>query len=107
MAASAPLPTPYQLKYPIELTFRPAGGGDDRVEPITEVRIRRVTGAEMLILDEAIGSQAKTQRMIAALTGLDELAVRRMDAVDLRAIDDIVEGFMAPGRPTGGTSSGT
>lgn len=39
--------------------------------------------------------------MIARLADLSEREIDEMDAIDLAGIGEIVEGFMAPGLPTG------
>jgi hypothetical protein len=86
--------TVYPLKYPVTLKFQQADG-TTREETISNVSLRRPTGKEMKLTD-IYGNRRihMMHAMIAALSGIDEDVVDRMDAEDLVALYDKVGDFL-------------
>ena len=80
------------------------GIGQDRYA-VASLKLRRLTAAEMLILDEGIPYTEKLLKIVEAMTGLLRPATLKIDAVDMDRIDDILGYFREPGSATGATSS--
>jgi hypothetical protein len=92
----------YTLVYPVTVHV------GDREEKISEVTLRRPNAGDLLACEAAgTGGTARTVAMVERLSGLTGIAVKKLDALDFMAIDEIVESFMTPGQSTGGKSSGT
>ncbi|MEC7933028.1 MAG: hypothetical protein AB1431_09725 [Pseudomonadota bacterium] len=89
----------YDLLVPFEY-----GIGQDRYA-VASLKLRRLTAADMLILDEAIPYTEKLLKIVEAMTGLLRPATLKIDAVDMDRIDDILGYFREPGSATGATSS--
>lgn len=99
MAAQTAVP----LKYPVKLQFQQADGSI-REETISHVSLRRPTGTEMKLLD-LYGNRRihMMHAMIAALAGIEEGIVDRMDAEDLMVLYDKVGDFLPDIQSTGET----
>lgn len=93
----------HTLKYPVKLQFQQADGSV-REDTISHVPLRRPTGTEMKLLD-LYGNRRihMMHAMIAALSGMDEDIVDRIDAEDLLALYDKVGDFLPDIQPTGET----
>jgi hypothetical protein len=89
----------YDLLLPFEYQI-----GQER-HGVDHLKLRRLTAAEMLILDEAVPYTEKLLKIIEAMTGLLRPATLKIDAVDMDRIDDILGYFREPGSATGVTSS--
>lgn len=76
----------------------------DRSEVLSEIQLRRLTAAEMLIMDEPIPFTEQILKIIETMTGLMRVVTLRLDSVDLDRIDDIFGYFMEPGSVTGAIS---
>lgn len=98
-------PVIYQLKHPITTVNR--GGGQEREEQITEFTLRRIKAKDLRVTDDHAGDVAKTLALLARITGQPVLVIDELDAEDLTALQDKVEGFLPPGLLTGKTPSGT
>lgn len=95
--------TAHTLKYPVKLQFQQADGSI-REDTISHVSLRRPTGKEMKLID--VYGERKIHMMhamIAALSGIDEDVVDRIDAEDLVALYDKVADFLPDIQSTGGT----
>jgi hypothetical protein len=96
--------TIYKLLYPVTVTTYPGDGSDERHETIASVEVRRPVAKDFRMLDSVIaGDVGKSLAMIEQLTGLMRVQVDKLDGLDMTAIGAIIEGFMEPGPPTGGT----
>ncbi|MDF7776866.1 phage tail assembly protein [Sphingomonas sp. AOB5] len=71
---------------------------------VSELQLKRLTGADMLILDQPATYYERLLRLIEAQTGLLRVSTLKLDAVDLDRIDAVFGFFMAPGSATGGTA---
>lgn len=91
----------YTLTSPIVVRFKGATG--DREESIDTVSIRQPKGRDMRVLDKHPGEIGQALAMIARLTGLTDAQVDEMSPRDIGEISAVIEGFMAPGLPTGGS----
>lgn len=95
--------TAISLKYPVKLQFQQADGSI-REDTISHVPLRRPTGTEMKMLD-LFGNRRihMMHAMIAALAGIEEDIVDRMDAEDLLVLYDKVGDFLPDTQSTGET----
>lgn len=76
----------------------------DEPKTLAQLQLRRLTAAEMLILDAPIPFTEQALQIIEAMTGLMRVVTIKLDAVDVDRIDDIFGYFMEPGSVTGATS---
>ncbi|MGE4323388.1 MAG: hypothetical protein AB7E60_10220 [Sphingobium sp.] len=88
----------YDLLIPVDYSV---GGEPHR---LITLPLRRLTAAELLILDESIPYTEKLMRIVQAMTDHMRAVVIRIDAVDWDRIDDILGYFREPGSVTGATS---
>lgn len=95
----------YQLKHPVDLTYR--GPDGERTEMVREVELKRLKGKHLRALDTNPGLMGALFSLISAMTGLTVGQIEELDAEDVVALGEKVEGFMPPGLQTGQTSSGT
>lgn len=77
--------------------------GEER-KTLEYLQLRRLTAAEMLIMDEAIPFTEKVLKIIEAMTSLMRVVTLKLDAVDIDRVDDIFGYFTEPGSVTGATS---
>ena len=88
--------------YDLLLPFDYAVG--DQQQKLARLQLKRLTGVELLILDQSFGFAEKLLQLIESQTGLLRVITSRIDAVDLDRIDDIFGYFREPGSVTGATS---
>jgi hypothetical protein len=96
-------PIVYDLKYPITTTFKP-NGGESREETLTQITLRRATGADLRTLDRVTGDLAKTFSLIEALGGVTKAQTDKLDAEDILELGALVASFL-PGSPRTGETS--
>ncbi len=77
--------------------------GEERHQ-LSELQLRRLTAAEMMIMDESLPFTEKVLRIVEAMTGQLRIVTIKLDAVDVDRIDDVFGYFMEPGSVTGATS---
>jgi hypothetical protein len=73
----------------------------DDTGPVTELRFRRMTAADLLAVESAKTEMTKSQSTISRLTGLSIAAVNQMDAYDFGQANRIVGNFLMRPRATG------
>jgi hypothetical protein len=88
----------YELLVPLSYTV-----GEETVT-VSILKLRRLTAADVLILDEAIPYTEKVLRIVENMTSLMRPATLRLDSVDLDRIDDVLGYFREPGSVTGAIS---
>ena len=88
----------YDLLHPITWTQ------GESPQVTSRLNLRRLTAADMLILDEALPYTEKLLRIIEGMTGQLRAVTIRLDSVDMDRIDDIFGYFREPGQATGATS---
>lgn len=96
----------YQLKHPITIKKRVAGGSEME-EIIDEVSVRRVKAKDLQLLDKVSGKFAQTFALIGALTGLSPIHVGELDGEDIEGLGDIIGDFFPGRQETGAMSSET
>lgn len=74
----------YVLQYPVEF----------KKELLTEIRLRRPTGADMEAMDLAEGAQGKSLRLLASISRLPLATVKKFDASDIHRLDGIALGMV-------------
>lgn len=99
-------PIVYTLKHPVETHFRPKGG-EERIETLTEVTMRRPKARDLRVMDRYPGKVAQALALIQTLSGLNPAQVDELDAEDVTGLSEIVGDFLPDTPTTGGTSSGT
>ena len=50
----------------------------------------RVKGADLLVLDEAVGDVAKTLKLVARMCQISSFEVEQLDASDIEALSEII-----------------
>jgi hypothetical protein len=90
-------PVVYPLKHPLEV--RDAKG--NLTETIAELRLRRLKGRDMRVLDKAAGGGSMTLALLSASAELPPSTVDQLDAEDVTAAGEIVAGFLGGSLPTG------
>lgn len=94
---------PYTLSTPVEL-IRSSADGETR-EMIREVILREPTAADMELMDQYGPTPVRlTLELIAALSGLPLVAVRKMSARDIGPLGDAVFDALPGGPKTGATA---
>lgn len=88
----------YMLLLPV--TYKE--GDDERT--LDQLKLRRLTGADLLRIDEQPTMNLKLLATIEAQTGLLRVVTGKIDAVDLDRIDDIFGYFRTPGSVIGAIS---
>ncbi len=81
-------------------TYR-VGETEHRVD---RVQLRRLTGMDMRILEEARPYTDRLFRIVSDMADLPIVVIEKLDAVDLDRIDDCLGYFREPGSVTGATS---
>jgi hypothetical protein len=71
---------------------------------ITEVTVHEPTAGELEVMDESKGQVSSTNRLIAELSGLSLMAVRKLKGRDWGRISDVVNGYVGKSQGTGATS---
>lgn len=94
----------YELKHPIEVK---AKDGDEVVEKITSLTLKRPKGKHLKAMDKAQGENAKVLALIAACSGQPPSVTDELDAEDFAGLAEIVESFFGGRLPTGATFSET
>ena len=89
----------YELKHVVELKDK-AG---DIVERITEVTLRRLTGADLKAIANAAdkGKGDAMLLLVSRCASLPTSTVDQLDAQDVQAIGEIAAGFIGGALPTG------
>lgn len=83
-----------KLKYPIQVG----------PETVTTLQLRRLKAKDMRVMDRSSGMDAMVQLAVAA-TGRTSGEIDELDAEDFSALQEVIGGFLAPGRKTGEASS--
>lgn len=92
-------PVIYPLKHPVQLT-----AGDGTVtERITELRLSRLKGRDMRVIDGAKGQGAVLMTLLGRSAALPPSTVDELDAEDAADAGVIVMGFIGGALPTGAT----
>jgi len=98
-------PVDYELLSPIEVTFKKAGA-EDRIETISQFRIRPMNVGDMRILDSYREKKiAGAIALMCRLTGQSETVIDKMSMPDFEAVQEIVARFLPKDPETGQTSS--
>lgn len=92
----------YTLKHPIEVRAKDSG---EVIERISALTFSRPTLRSMRAMDKAEGEIGKTIVLIAALTNQPPSVIDEMDAEDLLALAEVVQGFFGGFPPIGKASS--
>ncbi len=87
------------LHYPVDYTV------GSEVHQVLEVTVRRKKMADTIAIKGLTNAVDVIVTTIELLTGLNSVAVKKLDDVDAHRIIDIVEGFSRPGRATGSSAS--
>lgn len=91
---------PIPLKHPVEQKYRSANG-EERVETLSEVTLRRPNGDDMTLFDRFNQRPAELMlQMISTLSGLDRKLVGKLDAEDIDALGELA----LPGDKSGQTT---
>jgi hypothetical protein len=97
----------FTLQYPCAIRYRRRSDGATREEQLSELHLRRLTGADMRKISAAspdmmtVVAVACSARMPDAQQHKMKLFFDAMDAADAAAAMEIVSGFLGTGRPTG------
>ncbi|MEO6217765.1 MAG: phage tail assembly protein [Sphingomonas sp.] len=76
----------------------------DQAKKLDRVQLRRLTAAEMLIINQSLPTTEKILQLIETMTGLLRVVTIKLDVVDLDRIDECFGYFREPGSVTGATS---
>jgi len=76
----------------------------DEPETLRQLQLRRMTGAELEIMDKPIAYTVKLYELVEAMTDLPRIVVRKIDAADWDRLDDVFGYFRQPGSVTGAIS---
>lgn len=88
------------LKHPLSITLKGADGSQ-RVEQTRELRLRRVTGADVRIIANMGNKHGDiTATLVDRLAG--EAVFDRLDAEDIVAISEVIQDFLPSGLKIGG-----
>lgn len=88
----------YTLLYPVKYSI----GEEQKL--IEKLQLRRITGAERMLMDEPIGYTLKVLKVLAAVTGEMVEVLKKIDSVDIDRLDECLGYFMQPGHPIGAIS---
>lgn len=88
----------YELLVPVERTV--AGSA----QKVTSVQLRRLVGADMMLMDGPLSATVKLFAVLEEMTGLPRDITGEMDAVDLDRIDECIGYFREPGSVIGAIS---
>lgn len=88
----------YDLLVPVNFSV----GGEEQT--LDRLQLRRLTAADLLILDESIPYTEKLLKILQTMIDQMRVVVVKIDAVDLDRIDDVFGYFREPGSVTGATS---
>lgn len=93
-----------QLRMPVRLSWRPAGGGAVTEDVYSELRMKRLNGADMTAIQEASKGDLAVVA-IARSVGINAPRFKhiyaRMDAADIKTASDVVSYFLNNGPTTG------
>jgi hypothetical protein len=98
-------PVRYELKHPLKFTFK--GPDGEREETTAELSLRRIKGKDLRGLTADMSEPQQALHLIGRSSGLTAMQVDELDAEDIAALGEVIEGFMPPGLKTGPTPSGT
>jgi hypothetical protein len=102
-AAPAIIPNPYPLKYPISIRWK--GPQGERLEEVTEIKLRRATGEELLLIDRFRQDPMRlVLEMIAALSGHPLKVIQRLDGEDIGPLGELAFSNAPSGPATGAIS---
>jgi len=73
-------------------------------QALSTVKLRRLNGADMLIMDQPISFTEKLFLVLESMTGLMRAVILKIDAVDLDRLDECIGYFREPGSVTGAIS---
>lgn len=68
------------------------GKGEDPLKDLTEVRLRKMFAGDLMALDKAEGAVEQIIKLAKQLSGLPELAIRRLHADDFARVHGVVHG---------------
>lgn len=91
------------LLHPVTLRYRNAGSDTVREETLTELRLHRLTGADMRAMSAAKddGTVTALARSARIHEGKFKPVMDRMDGADVSACFEIIAVFLGTGRRTG------
>jgi hypothetical protein len=95
------------LIHPITQRRRIAGAAETTEETITEVDVRRINGGDIRWLETMKGKPGATLGLLARVTGLKPDQVDQLDAEDISAIGEVIEGFLPASLKGGEGNSAT
>jgi hypothetical protein len=76
----------------------------DAPQTLGNVKLRRLNGGDMLIMDQPVGFSEKLLQTLESMTGLPRVVTAKIDAVDLDRLDECLGYFREPGSVTGAIS---
>ena len=98
-AGETPADASLQLQYPFTARFKK--GGEERIERISSLTVRRIKAGDLEEMMKVKDEMAQLRILFVRLTGQPEAVYREIDAEDLSKFGDLVNSFLPESQAIG------